>query len=416
MPYGVRVDPRHVTLVLCLSTGEVVGATPEFVVEVPWWQEVGPVVEAARSAFGLDVRILRILDGPDWYGPPACGQLTYLAEIDRPPAAGSPVLLTGWTGPDPVVDHPLRQLWARPGGPSADLSWATQALSRLGISLSGRPEQMRSWNLSSIWRLPTDSGQVWLKVVPPFFAHEAALLTALDGEAVPTVLAMEPTRMLLADAPGIDQYDADPDAQLTMVRLLVELQTRWVSGAPVLLELGVPDLRGSALIGPIEDVVERRADALTAPERRVVEELVAGLPTRFAAIADCGLPDTLVHGDFHLGNIKGDPSGRAGGFTILDWGDSGVGNPMLDQLAFGRFLAARDRSAAAAEWARLWRSAAPHSDPERAVELLRPVTALREAAVYQRFLDNIEPAEHRYHDGDPADQLRRAAAGGTGHV
>jgi hypothetical protein len=111
------VDPRHVTLVLCLSTAEVLGATPEFVVEVPWWQEAEPLVEAARSAFGLDVRILRILDGPAWYGPPAGGQLTYLAEIDRPPATGSAARLTARTGPDPVLDHPLRQSWARPGGP-----------------------------------------------------------------------------------------------------------------------------------------------------------------------------------------------------------------------------------------------------------------------------------------------------------
>jgi hypothetical protein len=254
-------------------------------------------------------------------------------------------------------------------------------------------------------------------VVPPFFAHEAALLRALDGEAVPKVLAMESTRMLLADASGIDQYDAVPDAQLAMIRLLVELQTRWVSGISRLADLGLPGLpglRGSALIGPIQDVVERRADELAGPERRAVEELVAGLPTRFETLADCGLPDTLVHGDFHLGDIKGDPNGRADGFTILDWGDSGVGSPMLDQLAFARFLVAEDHPAVEAEWSGLWRDAAPRSDPAGAADLLRPVTALREAAVYQRFLDHIEPDEHRYHDGDPAAQLRRAAAIGTG--
>ena len=156
--------------------------------------------------------------------------------------------------------------------------------------------------------------------------------------------------------------------------------------------------------------MQRHVGELTGGERRVIDELVVGLPQRFAAIADCGLPDTLVHGDFHLGNIKGSADGRSAGFTILDWGDSGVGNPMLDQLAFARFLPPGDRPAVEAEWSRLWRDAAPRSDPEGAVDLLRPVTALREAAVYQRFLDNIEPAEHRYHDGDPAAQLRRAAA------
>ena len=227
MPYGGRVDPRQVTLVLCLPTGEVLGSTPEFAVEVPWWQEAGPVVEAAHSEFGLDVRILRILDGPAWYGPPAGGQLTYLAEIDRPLGPASTARLATWTGPDPVADQPLRQNWARPGGPTADLRWATRMLSVRGISLAGPPEQVRSWNLSSIWRLPTDAGRIWLKVVPPFFAHEPALLAALTGEAVPRLVAAESARVLMADAPGVDQYDATPAAQLAMVRLLVDLQTRW---------------------------------------------------------------------------------------------------------------------------------------------------------------------------------------------
>ena len=286
----------------------------------------------------------------------------------------------------------------------------TEALAQQGISPAGRARQLRSWNLSSIWRLPTDRGPVWLKVVPPFFAHEPALLTALAGEAVPALLATESTRMLLADAAGIDQYDATPDAQLAMIRLLVDIQTRWTARVPALVDLGLPDLRGPALIRPIEDVVKRQADVLTMGERLAVEGLVADLPNRFAAIAACGLPDTLVHGDFHLGNIKGDTHRPDGGFTILDWGDSGVGNPMLDQLAFARFLPPDDRPAVETEWARLWRDAVPRSDPERAVELLRPITALREAAVYQRFLDNIEPDEYRYHDGDPAAQLRLAAA------
>ena len=402
------MDPRQVTLVLCLPTGELLGATPEFVVEVPWWQEAGPVVDAAMAKLGLDVRILRILDGPAWHGPPAGGNVTYLAEIDHPPPAGGRAELTAWTGPDPTAEHPLRQTWARPGGALTDLSWATAALSGLGISLAGRPKQMRSWNLSSIWRLPTDAGPVWLKVVPPFFAHEANLLTALNGAAVPEVLAMTSTRMLLADVPGIDQYDAKPEAALRMVRLLVDLQISWVSGVPALIALGVPDLRGPVLIGPIRDVIRRHADELTGSERRALDRLVAVLPDRFAALSDCRLPDTLVHGDFHLGNIKGDRNGHR--LTILDWGDSGVGNPMLDQLAFARFLPDADRPAVDAEWSRLWRTAVPQSDPEGAAELLQPVTALREAAVYQRFLDSIEPDEHRYHDGDPADQLRRAAA------
>ncbi|MDX6619082.1 MAG: hypothetical protein QOK36_1468, partial [Gaiellales bacterium] len=39
----------------------------------------------------------------------------------------------------------------------------------------------------------------------------------------------------------------------------------------------------------------------------------------------------------------------------------------------------------------------------------RPVAALYGGVVYDRFLDNIEPDEHRYHEGDSLASLRHAA-------
>ncbi len=53
--------------------------------------------------------------------------------------------------------------------------------------------------------------------------------------------------------------------------------------------------------------------------RRNLDSLVEDLPGHFAALNACGIPDSLVHGDFHPGRYR-----------ILDWGDCGIGNPMLD--------------------------------------------------------------------------------------
>jgi hypothetical protein len=41
--------------------------------------------------------------------------------------------------------------------------------------------------------------------------------------------------------------------------------------------------------------------------------------------------------------------------------------------------------------------------------LLAPVAAARQAVIYQRFLDNIEPAERVHHRADPADWLHQTA-------
>ena len=39
--------------------------------------------------------------------------------------------------------------------------------------------------------------------------------------------------------------------------------------------------------------------------------------------------------------------------------------------------------------------------------MIEPVAALRQAVIYQGFLDRIEPDERIYHAKDPADWLRR---------
>ena len=50
------------------------------------------------------------------------------------------------------------------------------------------------------------------------------------------------------------------------------------------------------------------------------------------------------------------------------------------------------------------------ADPARASILLAPLAAARQAVIYRKFLDNIEPSEQIYHRADPAKWLSRTAA------
>jgi hypothetical protein len=50
----------------------------------------------------------------------------------------------------------------------------------------------------------------------------------------------------------------------------------------------------------------------------------------------------------------------------------------------------------------------PGCHARHAAELVRPLGPLLGAVVYQKFLDNIEPSERRYFDGDPVRALRKA--------
>jgi Ser/Thr protein kinase RdoA (MazF antagonist) len=156
----------------------------------------------------------------------------------------------------------------------------------------------------------------------------------------------------------------------------------------------------------VTDLVARTAGELDGDTVAALQALLAGLPDRFAAVAACGVPDTLVHGDFHPGNTRGSVEGRS---VLLDWGDCGIGNPLLDQAAFLSSLGEPKREPVRAAWASLWRDAVPVSATDRAAVLLAPVGALRQALIYRTFLDGIEPTERVYHANDPATWLRRAA-------
>jgi Ser/Thr protein kinase RdoA (MazF antagonist) len=212
--------------------------------------------------------------------------------------------------------------------------------------------------------------------------------------------------MLLAEIAGKDLYAAELPLLREMVNLLVELQRAWGDRLAELLALGLPDWRAPALGAAIANVVERIRDQIPAEDRTTLAGFVRGLPRRFDDVAACGIRDPLVHGDFHQGNFRGD--GRA--LTLLDWGDSGVGHPLLDQPAFLDRVPNGAIDAVRAHWLQQWSEAVPGSDPARASVLLAPVAAARQAVIYRSFLDNIEPSEQPYHRADPTMWLIRTAA------
>lgn len=394
---------RSVTLALVNRAGTALGTLPAFEVALPWWQTVWDVVAGARAAFGIAVVVLRLLttEPSRWPG----GAVSYLAEYDGPPPAQliPPPGHTDWTEP-----APHRMAWAHPGGPAQSLAWARTVLGKHDIAETGPPVQHRAWNLSTIWRLDTTLGPVWLKQVPGFAAHEATVLRLL-GERfpglVPELLGEQGGRSLMRDVPGRDGYDATQGDVREMLDDLLTVQAVMTGQTAELLDRGVPDRRAEALLPLIRETVDDLLPELTPGERDTVTRLVDGLPARLADVSACGVPDTLVHGDFHPGNVRLDGGNR----VILDWGDSVVGHPALDLKALLERVDARHHPALREQWCARWRAAVPGCAPERAFDLMRPVNLLRAAVVYREFLAAIEPSEQPFHAADPLNYLREVA-------
>jgi hypothetical protein len=367
-----------VSLVLVDSSGDVLGRLPPLPVDTPWWQEVGEVDDRYQ--------VLRLLYG-DRSAPPG-GHVTYLAETEAAP----PRRLT--PGTVDLTPHERRAPYAEIGGPRRSMEWARQVV---GARVTFR--QQRTWNLSAIWRVDgTDGSPVaWLKQVPEFFAHEPVAIQEVARVApglVPPLMATgDEGRMLLEHVPGRDCYGAGVELREAVATAFHEVQQHF-AGHP--LTQGV--------------VPQGRRDFAAVADPHVGEidglgQLIDGLEQRLADVEACGVPLTLVHGDLHPGNVRVDGDGR---LTIMDWGDSTIDHPAFDILRLTEGLAEPVPMLEA--WAARWKRTSPGSEPLRALELLRPVAALRAASTFAAFLEAIEPAEHPYHAQDVVGMLRVAAS------
>ncbi|HKO95038.1 MAG TPA: hypothetical protein VJU61_27980, partial [Polyangiaceae bacterium] len=161
---------RWAELVLVSPEGALLGKLPALKADIPWWPEVASIVRDVRDRHGLEVTVLRLLHAERSAQPG--GRVTYLAEVQTPVHGLQPCAVA-------LDEHPLRRGYAKPGGPRRDLDWAASRLAARGQGPVLRAEQIKTWNLSSLWRLGLPDGVAWLKVVPPFFAHEGALIAAL---------------------------------------------------------------------------------------------------------------------------------------------------------------------------------------------------------------------------------------------
>ncbi|MFD9044453.1 aminoglycoside phosphotransferase family protein [Streptomyces bottropensis] len=380
------------------SGADFLGVTGPFPVDVPWWAEVEPVVERLEHILGVPVFVLRLLrvDGGE---SGRDGHVTYHVEASGRPRAGSlcqhPVDQTPlWT------EDALRSPWARADGLRELLDWAARALAAQGRPVTGPVEQRRTWNLAGLFRLPTARGPVWLKVTPPFASDEAAVIAAfagVDTGLVPTVLAVGERRVLLEHIPGEDCWTADDATVAAGVRRFVAAQAALAGRRPP----GLRDRRDRFLGDLVRELLDGRVElGLTDEERDRARELTH----RWDRLAECGLPDTLVHADFHPGNWRSD--GRPP--VVVDFADSHWGNPVLDCLRLHDFLPEAVRPTAVRVWADAWRSHVPDGDPVRALALAEPLAHLSYALRYQEFLDGIEPSERPYHEGDPTSVIRRA--------
>ncbi|HEX2076121.1 MAG TPA: aminoglycoside phosphotransferase family protein [Longimicrobium sp.] len=315
------------------------------------------------------------------------------------------------------VSPPGRCAWAAPGWLDEAASWMVARLAALGRPAVGPIAQFRSNSISSVVRAPTRRGDVYLKAACRHFRTEARItqgLAAQFPEHVPVVLAADVERswLLMEDfGPSLRRVGPTREWERALC-LMGELQRRCVDQTDWLFAIGAADRRLSVLRTQVTALLE-------APETRreldadALANLVARTPELEGAcdaLAACGVPETLIHGDLHAGNV----ALRDGRIALFDWTDAAVAHPFLDLITFlpnrrRRPVDADDPDAAAQRlldaYLEGWTTFASPTQLRRAVDLLQTVQALHHAQSYLQILRSIEPADHWQWQGELGEWL-----------
>jgi hypothetical protein len=255
-----------------------------------------------------------------------------------------------------AAPDPLAPPWSRPG-------WHARAAGWIAGQLAGRGpievEQMRAWGISTVLRATDPTGtRYWFKGICEHFRREVGVTAALDAVApgyVAPVLAADLAAgwLLLGDLTDVAPA-GEPASHRTAYPLLRALQ-RAVAGERDRL------IAAGAAVRPLADIPAAFAEVISdptlaewhgaSPER--AEQLVAWVTEAVAEVAALGLPEVLVHGDFHPGNVATLADGTR---VIFDWSDAAFAAPFVDVPTWLTWIdddaAERERTwqSFAAEW------------------------------------------------------------------
>jgi hypothetical protein len=336
---------------------------------------------AARVSRGEERDLVNQFDAPpgDWRPLPPAEWLP-LEEADAVTLAQAELVdaVGGWLEElrgAPI--HPKRPPWARPGWFAQASAWVAEQ-----VPVRGRPKLVRQWPLSAVYRFDGDDGPVFFKAVFSLFAPEPSVAEALARENpgdVPEVVATDVERgwILMRE---LDGKSARGEQALEGMRTTARIQRAWEQREHELGSLGC--------------------------RRRELQELATEAPA-LASLCDrlaaYGIPESIVHGDLHHGNmlVTGDRT------AVIDWSDAAIGHPFLD-LAPVLWIGEKHRDALSEAYVEAWSDFGSRDDLLTAAAIGEALGCVYQAISYRAINDAFEPADRWLFADSYSDWLDRA--------
>ena len=338
---------------------------------------------------------LAILDSPaaGWTVPDGCRW----GSNPSPLPAGLRVRAQTWRsewagGLKPPI---LRPRWSRPGWHARAVAWIDARLAELGRPRTGPVTLVRLWSLSAMMRAPTDVGSAWFKAVFPHFEQETRVTPLLAEHVtglVPGVLASDPHEgwLLLEEAgtPPSRERVGD-DLILGSFDQLSRAQEQLLSHSRGLEDAGCPRRPLAALADDLEQALGEWVELGGDPEPPARMSAIVGWVRATASWIDgLGWADTLIHGDFHPGNLLVGP----GGTRIIDWSDAAISSPVVEMAPWMGQVRPGLRSAGWDAWLTALSRFGPARDLRDGQRSVYGIGCAYQIASYAGMLREVEPA------------------------
>lgn len=414
-PISVVIPRGDVAQILLLPAGDR-WTLPLFTFQEALYNQLFRLTRAIKAELGADVTLLRDIAQqkdetarsvhtmwlvenrtPQWNPPPDAYWISR-DDLDRL------TLVDEWMRPtlehtlDTLMDAPPaeRTAWFKAGWFTEAAAWMTRTLQAQGYDLTGEPEPYKHGAISAVLTAQTNKGHVYFKVALnlPLFGNEPLLSAALGQlfpQTIPAPLAIDAERrwMLTADF-GTVLRGTKPSLETMerVMRTLARLQIQSIAHLDTLFEARCLDRRLDVLSGQVDGLLadEPAYAKLNDSERAAWQGSGAALKALCEKLAGYGIPNTLVHGDFHAGNVatEGDR------LWIFDWTDACVSHPFFDPILMIDYDAKDYADVLREVYLAEWTAYMPIERLREVYEVAKILSALHQAVSYQGIFNGID--------------------------
>jgi hypothetical protein len=256
--------------------------------------------------------------------------------------------------------------------------------------------QIRTTTSGAVLRIQCRHGVYYLKTLPAFFSYEPKLLAVLDAKApgaCPDVLPIQPdpnSHITSAVAGKPLRTTANVDHWKNALRDLARIQFQSVDHVEEIRASGIPYQSFSSFASSLDRVLARLVglqvgapNELNSTELEKVPTLVNRAADDCDVLAQCQLPDAIIHGDWNEHNVFWTETGNT---RFIDWTFSRVGHPFFAlSLTLSEAYNAKHRMHAVRE-----ELARVYLDEWREYACLRRLRVALDAAFRLQWIETVE--------------------------